>query len=215
MRDLVRALPEELSIPGSYLDKITEIEQSLAAKLADECLDSYSQYASQNLRVTDKMLGNYARLGLVALLFPNARVINCQRHPMDTCLSCYFQHFEQGLQFSYDLENTAVVYRAYRKIMQHWEKALPIPILNVNYEDMLQYPERNSRELIDFCGQDWDSACLDFTNNDRGIHTASAWQVRQPLYHSSVGRWVKYKHHLQPLIKALGTNFVDYNSCKR
>ena len=108
------------------------------------------------------------------------------------------------MNFSSSLETLALCYRQYLRLMTHWREVLPAPIFEVNYEDLVANQETVSRDLVDFCGLDWDERCLAFHENPRPVLTASALQVRQPMYHSSVGRWKKYRAHLKPLIEALG-----------
>ena len=154
-------------------------------------------------RVVDKMPDNVQWLGHIAVLFPGARIIICRRDPRDVCLSCYFQHFGEGLAWTTDLADLAARACAFDRLVAHWRAALPLPILEVQYEDMVQDLEAGSRRLIAFLGLDWDPACLEFHKTDRTVLTASQWQVRQPLYTSSVGRWRLYRKHLGPLLDGL------------
>jgi tetratricopeptide (TPR) repeat protein len=155
-------------------------------------------------RVVDKMPGNILNLGLIATMYPNARVIFCQRDPRDNCLSCYFQWFaKNNLMFSYDLVDCATQYLAQERIRAHWSKALPLRMLTVQYEELVADLEGQSRRLIDFLGLPWEPDCLEFHKTERTVVTASVWQVRQPIYNSSVGRWRHYEKHLGPLLQAL------------
>jgi hypothetical protein len=153
-------------------------------------------------RITDKMLLNFLHLGLIALLFPQARVIHCRRDPLDTCVSCFFQNF-RGLTFTLDLADLGNYYRDYERLMDHWRRALPLPMFKVVYEDLVASPEDVSRRLIDFCGLPWDERCLRSHESSRPVRTVSKLQVRQPIYSSSVGRWRRYESHLGPLREAL------------
>jgi len=155
-------------------------------------------------RVIDKMPDNYQRLGHIAMMFPNARVIICNRDPRDVGLSCYFQNFGENLLWSTDLTEIAARCRAFDRLMSHWRAVPPLNIMEVGYEDLVRDLEAGSRRLIDFLGLKWDPACLDFHKTERVVLTASQWQVRQPLYTSSVGRWRHYRRHLQPLLTGLG-----------
>ena len=153
--------------------------------------------------VTDKMPANFLHLGLIRLLFPEAPIIHCLRDPMDTCLSCYFQNFGPGLSFSYNLEHLGVYYREYLRLMDHWRDVLHLPMLEVRYEDLVADQERVSRNIVDFCGLEWDERCLRFYEAPRLAATASYDQVRQPLYKGSVGRWRHYSDHLSSLARAI------------
>ena len=124
------------------------------------------------------------------------------REPMDVCLSCYSQDF-LAQPFSHDLGHIGLYYREYERLMAHWRAVLPLPVLEVGYEELVSDPEGVSRGMIEFCGLDWDPACLDFHRTQRPILTASHWQARQPLYDSAVGRWKNFEAHLAPLKAAL------------
>jgi len=154
-------------------------------------------------RIVDKQPGNVLFLGLIPLLFPRARIIICRRDPRDTCLSCYFQNFTSSL-FAFDLAHCGHQQVHVYRLMDHWLRALPVPMLEVQYEEMVGDLDGQSRRLIDFLGLPWDPACLEFHRAKTAVLTFSAWQVRQPIYSRSVGRWRNYERHLGPLFKALG-----------
>ena len=154
-------------------------------------------------RVTDKMPQNFLCLGLIALLFPKARVIHCLRDPLDTCLSCYFQMFPSSHAYANDLANLGAYYRQYQRLMDHWRAVLDIPIFEASYEGLVREPEKLGRAMVEFCGLEWDPHCLEFYKSERSVATASAQQVRQPIYSSSLGRWQHYADYLEPLKKAL------------
>ena len=158
-------------------------------------------------RITDKNPFNFNHLGLISLLFPKASFIHCRRHPLDTCISIYFQNFSTGNHFAYNLSELGQYYREYLKLMNHWRKVLPIRIFELRYEDIVQQQEEVSRQLVEFCGMEWDSACLDFYKKDRPVFTASNWQVRQPIYTTSCGRRQNYEQFLDPL-KELLADFI-------
>ena len=187
---------------------------SMDEKLSKEKLSGYaSNYLKilrrgreSSIRVIDKSLGNYASLGLVNLLFPNARIVHISRNPLDVCLSCYFQPFVHA-QESYDLDWLVRRYRFYKKSVLYWKNLLPEGvILDVKYEDLIGDFEAQSRRLIEFCGLPWDDGCLEFYSNKRAISTASVWQARQPIYTSSRKRW----HNYAPYIKELANGLSDY-----
>ena len=155
------------------------------------------------VRVIDKMPDNARLLGQIALLFPGARVIVCRRDLRDVCLSCHFQHFGDGLAWTTDLAEAAERAREIDRLLAHWCATVPLPILEVQYEDLVANLETESRRLIAFLGLEWDPACLAFHETERPVMTASVWQVRQPLYSSSAGRWRHYRKHLGPLLEGL------------
>lgn len=171
---------------------------------ANTYLQALRKNREQALRVTDKLPGNYLSLGMIALLFPRARIIHAVRHPLDTCLSCYFQMMTEQ-PWTYDLDWVAEFYCFYRNTMEYWKKTLPPgKIIDVHYEHLIDDPDGQSRRLIEHCGLEWDSRCLGFFDSGREVKTASVWQVRQPIYKSSKMRWIKYAHHIGGLAHALG-----------
>jgi tetratricopeptide (TPR) repeat protein len=162
------------------------------------------RFGSEALRIVDKMPDNIFNLGLIAVLFPRARVVIARRDPRDVCLSCHFQSFSAGLGWSNDLADCAFRVRETERLIRHWRAVLPLPMFEVQYERLVADLEGESRRLIEFLGLDWDPACLEFHKTERAIVTASLWQVRQPLYTRSVERWRHYHESLQPLVEALG-----------
>jgi tetratricopeptide (TPR) repeat protein len=155
-------------------------------------------------RVTDKMPGNFPFVGLIHLILPNARIIHVVRDPVDTCLSCFSKLFGGEQAFSYDLAELGRYYRAYQRLMAHWRSVLPAgAMLEVQYETLVEQFESQARRIVAYCGLEWDPACLEFYKTSRPVHTASMTQVRQPIYHSSVGRWRPDSALLRPLLEAL------------
>ncbi len=200
------SMPNLLGTTRAYPECVTELTQEKCEELAAHYLDRLSVLAPESaLRVTDKMPGNHFHLGLITMLFPQARIIHCIRDPLDTCLSCFFQGFVQANnhQYSYSLEHLGCAYRQYLRLMRHWNDVLDVPIMEVRYEDLIADQERISRDLVAFCGLPWDERCLRFYDSKRTVVTASYDQVRRPLYKSSVGRWKLYERHLKPLREAL------------
>jgi len=199
VNQMVRALPASL-----YPEGIGGIEREQVDHLAGVYLDRLAKLSPDAWRVTDKMPHNFLHLGLIALLFPAARVVHCQRDARDTCLSIYFQSFGPGHQYATDLRSLGLYYREYERLMAHWRGVVGLPIMQVRYEELVADPERTSRELIAFAGLDWDDRCLQFHQAERAVVTASYDQVRRPIYTGSVGRWRSYERHLGPLLEALG-----------
>ena len=202
---IARDLPARLGSHADYPACIKELDRATCVQLADQYIGHLRSLCGEEVRVTDKMPGNFWHLGLIALILPTARVIHCRRHPLDVCLSCYFQNFTyaDGLRYAFNLRNLGLYYRQYAKIMEHWRKVLPLPVMEVNYEELVTGQEEVSRKLVEFCGMPWDPACLDFGKNRRVIRTASVWQARQPIYATSVERWKHYEEFLRPLKEAL------------
>jgi tetratricopeptide (TPR) repeat protein len=156
------------------------------------------------LRVIDKMPDNILSLGLIPILFPRARIVLCRRDPRDVCLSCFFQGFRDVMMsWANDLADCGFRATQVERLVQHWREVLPVPILEIEYETLVGDLEGESRRLIDFLGLEWDPACLAFHETERAVLTASYWQVRQPIYASSAGRWRHYRHHIGPLLQEL------------
>lgn len=167
-------------------------------------LDRLRAHGPEATRIVDKMPLNFQYLGFIATILTGARVVHCRRHPLDTCLSLFFHHFSDPQPYAYDLECVGRYYRGYERLMAHWRTVLPMAMLELDYEALVENQERESRRLVEFCGLPWDARCLAFHESDRAVQTASRWQVRQPIYRRSVGRWRHYEAHLAPLERALG-----------
>ncbi len=156
-------------------------------------------------RFTDKLPANYYFVGLIHLALPSAKIVHVRRNPLDTCLSIFSINFSDPPVFAYDLGELGRYYCAYERLMAHWRQVLPEGVmLNVQYEDVVDDIENQAHRLISFCGLPWDDACLAFHRQEGAVRTASAYQVRQPLFRSSMERWRAYERHLGPLLEALG-----------
>ena len=153
---------------------------------------------------TDKLPNNFSHVGLIHLMLPNATLIDARRHPMDACFSAYKQHFADGQTYSYDLVDLGRYYRAYLSLMDHWDAVLPGKVLRFDYEGLIADPETQIRRLLAHCRLPFEPACLAFHETRRAVRTASAEQVRQPLYASGVGYWRHFEKQLEPLRQALG-----------
>ncbi len=141
---------------------------------------------------------------MIHLALPNAAIIHATRDPIDTCVSCFSVHFTKGQTHTYDLAELGRYYRHYRDLMAHWQRVLPPGrILDVQYEQLVGDLEAAARRIIAHCGLGWDARCLDFHRTERTVRTASATQVRQPIYKTSVGRWRCYERFLGPLFAEL------------
>jgi hypothetical protein len=173
--------------------------------IGDGYLSRMAAIAPDGQRFTDKLPGNYSYAGFIHLVFPNAKIIHVKRNAIDNCFSMFSISFEDPLRFSHDLTELGHFYRAYQRVMDNWRQVLPdSAMLDVQYEDVVNDIDTQARRLIAFCGLPWDDACLAFHKKSGTVRTASAYQVRQPLYSSSVERWRAYEKHLAPLIAALG-----------
>ena len=197
LRDRFPSLPKFPHTMG----KMTPAQMDIVAQNYLKLLTKSSGDAK---RVTDKMLTNYFFVGLIHLLFPNAKIINTQRDPVDTCLSGFTKLFKDDMPHSYDLGELGRYYRKYKELMDHWHAVLPEGVLKTfHYEDVVADTEKEAKALIEFLGLDWDPKCVDFHKSDRPVKTASVAQVRKPIYNTSVKRWMKYGDGLQPLVDAI------------
>lgn len=201
------ALPYKIGSDNPYPACVAEMSTKHAHEIADRYCSQLRKIAGPDVdpaRITDKMPHNFVHLGLIALLFPNAPIIHCRRDAMDNCLSIFFQNFGGEHPYAYDLANLGHHHRQYERLMAHWHAVLPNRILDIQYEDTIADPEYWSRKLIDHVGLEWDDACLAPHKLERTVKTASHWQVRQPIYKTSVQRWRNYEQYLGPLKEALG-----------
>jgi len=172
------------------------------SRFANDYLDRLARYDWAG-RVTDKMPGNYVYVGMIRLMFPQARIIHCMRDPVDTCVSIFKQFFGGTHNYAYDLSELGQYYCLYRGLMAHWNRVLPGYIYNLSYESLVADQENETRQLLAYCGLPWDAACLSFYDSERSVKTASLSQVRRPMYKGSIQKWRRYEQHLGPLIAAL------------
>jgi sulfotransferase family protein len=171
------------------------------ARISGEYLTRVGAQARTAVRITDKMPANFLYAGLIHAAFPRARIIHMRRHPLDTCLSIYFQNFFNVSPYANDLGALAHYYGQYLRVMEHWRGMLPpAALLEVPYEALVEDAEGWARRMVDFIGLDWDPRCLDFQRTERAVITASKWQVRQPISAASIGRWRNYQQYLAPLL---------------
>ena len=195
---------------GSHASALVRIEGGQLgadelAKMADDCCAMLRRTSPSAHRIIDKMPTNYMMLGLIHAVFPRARIIHCRRNPLDTCLSIYFTPFRTLPDFAGDRERITSYYEDYARLMAHWREALPKEcFLEIDYETLVADREPVVRRLVEFCGARWDDACLSHERNARVVRTPSAWQVRQPLYARSVGRWRHYEDHLGAFARLRG-----------
>ena len=152
----------------------------------------------------DKMPNNFRHIGLIHLILPNAKIIDSRREPMACCFSNFKQLFANGQEFTYGLEDIARYYRSYVEIMGHWDAVLPGKILRVQHEDVVENLEGNVRRILEFCGLEYESQCVEFYKTERSVRTASSEQVRRPIFKESLEQWRNFEPWLEPLKAALG-----------
>ncbi|MCA9307183.1 MAG: sulfotransferase [Phycisphaerales bacterium] len=161
--------------------------------------------------ITDKLPSNVLYLGLIYAMFPDARVIHVRRDERDTCMSCFTKHFSTSLSWSCDLRDAASYCIDCRRMFEHWRRILPMPIYEIQYEELVGDLEGKSREMLEAIGLPWNDACLRFWESERVVFTASNEQVRQPIYKSSLNRWRRYEKHLGPLIEGLAAGGITFD----
>lgn len=213
LHKITKSLPETLGTNLPYPKCLDALTRKNIDPIAQHHLERLGRLANGKARVTDKMPHNFLGLGLIDLLFPEARIIHCTRDPIDTCLSIYFLHFNKHHAYSHNLEHLGLYYKQYRRLMAHWKDVLRVPLLEVNYERLVAEPETTIRNLIQFIGLEWDDRCLRFHESKRTVATPSYDQVRQPLYKKSINRWKHYERHLGPLIAAIQDNDIPDALC--
>ncbi|RWO33654.1 MAG: sulfotransferase family protein [Mesorhizobium sp.] len=201
---VANAIGLKTSSAGDLNQPITSITEDLSRTLAEEHLSYLRERAPAALRVVDKTPHNFELIGLIGLLFPNARIIHCRRDAIDNCVSCFVLNFSEAHSYNTDLNTLGLYYREYDRLMRHWNEVFPGLIFENRYETLVEDQEAQSRRLIDCLGLPWDDACLRFFDRDGSVNTPSRWQVRQPIYKSSVKRWKNYENEIQPLIQSLG-----------
>ena len=204
---LANNIPHAQDNKHVFPDGVVFLSEDDCTELAKRYMKHVETLSGDAKYFTDKMPQNFQYIGLIAMLFPGAKVIHCVRDPLDTCLSCYFEYFylQGSLAFTTDLANLGAYYKQYQRIMRHWKTTLDYPILDISYESLVENPERKIRQLLAFCELPWDDQCLKFYGSSprRAVVTASYDQVRQPIYRKSLHRWKNYEQYLEPLKNAL------------
>ncbi len=197
---LIDALSAKLDVPLGFRPLLEKMSGADFRELGESYLARNNGTAS---RTTDKLPANFMLLGFLHLALPNATIIHAVRDPVDTCLSCFTTMFGTANFHTYDLAELGRCYRGYQDLMAHWHRVLPGRILDVRYEDVVADLEGQARRIVAHCGLAWDPSCLEFHKTARPVRTASATQVRQPIYDQSVGRWRRYEAFLGPLLTEL------------
>ena len=202
VRDTMAALGAQRT---GCADGLRRLDRPTALRLAARHVDSLRALDGAALRIVDKMPDNYFYLGLLASLFPRAKFIHCRRNLRDVAVSCWMTYFKD-IRWANDQQHIASRFHDYQRLMTHWRKVLPVPLLDVDYEETVADPQRVARKLTAFCGLAWEPACLEFQQAKRPVRTASAVQVRQPVFRTSVGRWKHYEQALAGLFARLDSH---------
>ena len=200
---------EDEAVPG-YLPRLLALGPGEIEGLGRRYLaNTRIQRKSDRPFFIDKMPNNFAHIGLIHLIMPNAKIIDARRHPMANGFSAYKQHFSRGQGFTYDLSELGRYYRDYVEIMEYYDLLFPGLVHRVRYEDMVADPEAQTRALLAHCGLGFEPACLAFHETKRAVRTASSEQVRRPINAEAVDHWQNYARWLGPLADALG-DVVDH-----
>lgn len=195
---------------NAEIEKIGSLTNQQLADLGHAYVTNGALFRSDTLPFfTDKLPFNFRHIGLIHKIFPRAIIIDARRNPMDCGLSLYKQFFSNGVEFSYDLGNIGDFYNSYLMMMDHWDEVLPGKVLTVQYEELINYPEKITRMILEHIGVEFESSCLSFYNTKREIHTASSEQVRQPINKRGIGVWKNVEEELEPLKKHLGDRTLD------
>jgi tetratricopeptide (TPR) repeat protein len=187
-----------------YPAVLTTLEPQTLRRYGEKYLADTRIYRAGKPRFIDKMPNNFRHIGLIHLILPNARIIDARREPMACCFSNFKQLFASGQEFTYSMDDIARYYRSYVELMRHWDEALPGRVLRVQHEDVVEDLEGNVRRLLEFCGLDFEPACLEFYKNERSVRTASSEQVRRPIFKEGLDQWRNFEPWLGPLREALG-----------
>jgi len=203
------SIPAVMNRDDSPLDTLQHLAASAAERRSDTVrqiavrhLEKLREFDAHALRVVDKMPDNYVYLGWLVTIFPRAHFVHCRRDVRDVAVSCWITHFK-SIHWGCDAEQIASRIEQYRRLMKHWRNVLPVPVLEIDYEQTVADLEGTARRLVDWIGLDWDPACLEFHRTERAVRTASLSQVRQPIYARSVGRWKNYESRLQSLLERI------------
>lgn len=200
-----RAMPQRAGSIQRWPEALSAVDASALRSAADDYLAALlRREPATTLRWVDKAPLNFYHVGLIALMFPRARIIWCRRDPRDVCLSIFSENFALEQHWATDLADLGRFYREYMRLMRHWQAVLPGRMYECVYEELVADPEAQAKALIAAIGLPWDEACLRFHEQNRAVLTPSRWQVRQPMYSQSVARWRRYGNRLGPLIEALG-----------
>jgi tetratricopeptide (TPR) repeat protein len=204
-------LGRDSNVEGAYARNVHNLTRADVADLAQDYLKRFQPIVGDAPRFTDKLPHNFVNVGFIHLLFPNAKIVHCRRHPLDNCFSLFSNSMIAfHNDYKCELTNLGLYYRQYLRVMEHWRQVLPGLMHEVFYEDIVANTELNARAMIGYLGLPWEDGVMDRTRSQRSVRTLSNWQVRQPVYQTSKGRWRAYEKHLGALIDALGPAVEAY-----
>ena len=197
--------------PGiKYPDAVKHMTDEEKTEYGESYLETSKRYRTDKPRFIDKMPNNFAHIGFIKTILPNAKIINAKRHPLDSCVSSFKQLFYKGQSWSYDLFEIGEYYLEYERMMDHWHSLYPGEIYDIQYENIVNNQEDESRALIQYCGLGWEDSCLRFYENKRSVNTASSEQVRQPIYKGAMYAWKNYESEIGALKDILEPVLAKY-----
>ena len=196
--------------PARYPGIVAGLSPEQLRALGEEYLERTRIQRGTAPYFIDKMPNNFAHIGLIQLILPNAKIIDARRHPLACCFGGFKQLFAHGQNFTYDLVEIGRYYRDYVELMDHWRRVLPERVLQVRYEEVVADTESQVRRLLDYCGLEFEDACLAFHETERAVRTASSEQVRQPIFTEGIEQWRQFEPHLGPVAEVLGTVLDQY-----
>lgn len=197
------------SSPDGYPARMGNLTEEELGDYGKAYIEETRQHRAEAPLFTDKMPNNFRHIGLIKLILPNAKIIDARRNPMDCCFSGFKQLFAEGQEFTYGLTEVGRYYRGYVDLMDHWDSVFPDEILRVDYEDVVADTESQVRRILDYCGLEYEEACVNFHKTDRAVKTASSEQVRQKINRKGMDRWTPFEPWLDPLKEALGDLLDD------
>jgi hypothetical protein len=202
---IARSITAQTGSMYVYPDSVADITPEIADRLAGRYLARLTELGGAAERVTNKMLEQYEQVGLIWMLLPGARIIHVRRDPLDNCVSCFTRYLNsRTMPYVTSLEHLGLVHRQHERLMDHWKQTLDLPMLTVQYEELVADQERITRQIIDFLGLPWGDRCLRYWETKRTVMTLSFDQVDKPIFSSSIDRWKNYEKYLGPLKSALG-----------
>ena len=204
---IIKEIPEKPGNTQKFPCRVSFLDQQDLDNIASRYLTHLDGLSSNARRITDKMPHNFYYLGIIQLLFPDARIIHLTRDPLDNALSIYFQNFSHGHVYANNLFNIGAHYHQYQRLMAHWKQVITLPFLEVSYEQLISDQVMITRQILEFCELEWNENCLQFHKVDRNVLTSSYDQVRQPLYTRSVGRWRNYEQYINKLKEGLQRDY--------
>ena len=184
-------------------DKLNKIDELVYVEIAKDYMNKIENYDENHQILTDKAPLNFRWIGFIKIMFPNAKIIHCNRSAKDNCLSLYKNSFDDGLDWTYKESNLINFYKGYEDLMKFWENIYPQYMYNINYEDLIESPEKHIKSLLNYCDLKFEKSCLEFYKNKRPIKTVSAAQARNPIYKSSVSSYQNFEPFLKEMFSKL------------